>query len=96
MPPGAAVMESACERGLYRTTWFDECKMGCHCSVSRSEMSGDTRVDLELGLRSSRSREGGNGNATSARELGEFVVAIHVIVKFREFVVRWLELGFNK
>ena len=73
-------MESACERGLYRTTWFDECKMGCHCSVSCPTTSGDARVDLELVLRSSRTW---NGTATSAREFGEFVLelAIYVVVK---------------
>ena len=68
-------MESACERGLYRTTWFDECKIGCHCPVSCPTTSGDTSVDLELGFRSSRTW---NGKATSACELGEFVVGVAI------------------
>jgi hypothetical protein len=36
----------------------------------------DDLVDLELEFCSSRSCEGGNGKATSAREFGEFMVAI--------------------
>lgn len=46
---GADAIEMAWERGLYRTTWLEACKMGCH--NSSWAVSSDTvdRVERDLG-----------------------------------------------